>query len=238
MRRKPRAAVVAGLAAAALIVPAGAAHAQADTTPPAIDVAVLDPPASHQLNGWYRAAPVTMNLRATDDVAVAQFEYSTDSGATYTTVPVAPGSPVTTSVAIANEGLGNNSIRYRARDTSGNVSTVTSTAGRTASIRIDTRPPTATFAQIVDGRVGHAATLTPTRADAPTPPPARATPATSRCSTCGSTASSSIPSRSTRAPSPWACTRSSSSSAIPPATRSSSRRRSWSRPRSPTSTRC
>ena len=169
MRWKSRAAVVAGMAAAAFTVPAGAAHAQADTTPPAIDVAALDPPASHQLNGWYRA-PVTMHLRATDDVAVAQFEYSTDSGATYTTVPVAPGSPVTTSVVIANEGLASNSIRYRARDTSGNVSTVTSTAGRTASIRIDTRPPTATFPQIVDGRVGHAATLTPSRADAPTPP--------------------------------------------------------------------
>jgi type 1 glutamine amidotransferase len=176
MRRMPRAAAVAGLTAAALIAPAGAAHAQADTTPPAIDVAVLDPPASHRLNGWYRAAPVTMNLRATDDVAVAQFEYSTDGGASYTTVPVAPGSPVTTSVAISNEGLGTNSIRYRARDTSGNVSTVPSTAGRTESIRIDTRPPTATFSQIVDGHVGHAATLTPSRADAPTPPSSSGNP--------------------------------------------------------------
>lgn len=166
MHRAWRAVVLLGaLAALALTVPAGAAHAQADdTTPPQIDVAVLDPPASHQLNGWYRE-PVTMHLRATDDVAVAQFEYSTNGGGSYTTVPVDPGSPVTAAVVIDNEALGNNTIRYRARDTSGNVSTVPSTAGRSASIRIDTRPPTATFPQIVDGRVGHTARLVPTRSD-------------------------------------------------------------------------
>ena len=160
------AATGAGLMTMAL-ASTGAAHAQSDTTPPQIDVATLDPPASHQLNGWYRA-PVTLHLRATDDVAVAQFEYSTNSGGSYTTVPVDPGSPVTASVVIDNEALGANTIRYRARDTSGNVSTVPSTAGRTASIRIDTRPPTATFPQIVDGHVGHTARLVPTRSD-PTP---------------------------------------------------------------------
>ena len=165
-RTKRHVAVVAGLAALAVVVPTGTAHAQ-DTMPPEIDVAVLDPPSSHQLNGWYRA-PVTMHLRATDDVAVAQFEYSTNSGGSYTTVPVDPGSPATASVVIDNEALAGNTIRYRARDTSDNVSTVPSTAGRSASIRIDTRPPTASFPQIVDGRVGHTARLVPTRSD-PTP---------------------------------------------------------------------
>jgi type 1 glutamine amidotransferase len=164
MRMQPRAVVVSGLAAVTVAMSAGMAHAQTDATPPAIDVAVLDPPASHQLNGWYRQ-PVTVHLRATDDVAVAQFEYSTDSGGTYTTVPVTPAGTATASVVVDSEALGSNTIRYRARDTGGNVSTVPSPAGRTASIRIDTRPPEATFPQIMNGRVGRTAQLVPARSD-------------------------------------------------------------------------
>jgi type 1 glutamine amidotransferase len=155
-----RTAAAVGATLVAVVATGATAQGQEDTTPPEIDPAVLDPPASHRLNGWYRQAPVTMQLTATDDVAVAQFEYSINSGGDYTVVPVTPGSPASTSVAIDAEGLGNNTIRYRARDTGGNVSNV-----RNESIRIDTQPPSATFPQIAGGRVGHTATLNPTRSD-------------------------------------------------------------------------
>jgi len=68
----------------------------------------------------WRFGPATLNLAATDDVAVAKFQYSLDGGATYVDVPVTPGPSVTATVSISQQG--NTTVRYRAVDSSGNVS--------------------------------------------------------------------------------------------------------------------
>ena len=62
-------------------------------------------------------APQTLNLSATDDVAVAKFQYSLDGGATYIDVPVTAGPSASASVVISQEG--NTTVRYRAVDTLG-----------------------------------------------------------------------------------------------------------------------
>ena len=71
-------------------------------------------------NNWRITAPQTLNLSATDDVAVAKFQYSLDGGATYVDVPVTPGPAATANVPLSQEG--NTTVRYRAVDSSGNVS--------------------------------------------------------------------------------------------------------------------
>ena len=71
-------------------------------------------------NNWRIAAPQTLNLSATDDVAVAKFQYSLDGGATYVDVPVTAGPSATASVPLSQEG--NTTVRYRAVDSSGNFS--------------------------------------------------------------------------------------------------------------------
>ena len=65
-------------------------------------------------------APQTLNLSATDDVAVAKFQYSLDGGATYIDVPVTAGPSATAAVPLSQEG--NTTVRYRAVDSAGNVS--------------------------------------------------------------------------------------------------------------------
>jgi type 1 glutamine amidotransferase len=151
-RLRPRTVVTAtALGAALLVIPAGAAFAQgADTTPPVLGVGTLPvSPPQYSGNtvaggltgntasgnapgangtGWYTNtagspphASVILTMTATDDVAVAKFQYSQNSGSTYTDVPVAtPGPSATGQAEITLEG--NNTIRYRAFDTSGNVS--------------------------------------------------------------------------------------------------------------------
>jgi type 1 glutamine amidotransferase len=151
----------AAVAAVLLGATAGEAAAQADTTPPTLAAATLTPALTTGHNGWYRTSPVTLNMTATDDTAVARFEYAFSALGPWTSVPATNGAA---SVDITQEGLGNNAVRYRAFDAAGNVSTPV----RQISIRIDTKPPTATWPAIVNGRVGHAARLIPTRTD-PTP---------------------------------------------------------------------
>src|SRR4051794_40242384 len=87
---------VAVAAAAAVLVPAAlastasTASAAGDTVAPVVGVATL-PPTPNGNGGWFRGGPVTLNLSATDDVAVAKFQYSVDGGLTYVDVPVTPG---------------------------------------------------------------------------------------------------------------------------------------------------
>ena len=64
--------------------------------------------------------PQTLNLSATDDVAVAKFQYSLDGGATYVDVPVTAGPSATASVPLSQQG--NTTLRYRAVDSAGNPS--------------------------------------------------------------------------------------------------------------------
>jgi type 1 glutamine amidotransferase len=155
--RRVRASAAAACAMVAVIVPAAPAWA-ADTTPPTVNAATLSPSPPTGQNNWYRGA-VTLNLSASDDVGIDRFQYSLNGGASYIDVSVegAPAS-ATASAVITQEG--STGVRYRAVDTSGNISSL-----RTITVRIDTRAPAASWPAIAAGHVGHAATLIPTRTD-------------------------------------------------------------------------
>ena len=71
-------------------------------------------------NNWRLTKPQTLTLSATDDVAVAKFQYSLDGGATYVDVAVTPGPAATAEVSLSQEG--NTTVRYRAVDSAGNFS--------------------------------------------------------------------------------------------------------------------
>jgi type 1 glutamine amidotransferase len=226
------AAAVLSLAALVLAIPAVAA----DTVVPTIDVGALAGTADGNSN-WRLTKPVTLNLTASDDVAVAKFQYSLDNGVTFVDVPVTAAPTAAAAIPITQEG--NTTVRYRAVDSSGNYSApqqattlsvaaaagatgvrLASTTGRiagdvlvldngdiretvtiasvvtpapaspnpnvtlaaplvnahaaaapvfqtwrTIGVLIDTFPPVATWAQVVDGKVLQSQTLTPTRTD-------------------------------------------------------------------------
>jgi type 1 glutamine amidotransferase len=157
-----------GAAFASLLVAAPASAA--DTVPPVLGTASFAAPADGN-GGWRLTAPQTLQLSATDDVAVAKLQYSLDGGATYIDVPITAGPSVAASVTLSDEG--NTPVRYRAIDDSGNVSRgattnttlnqpvaagasavrLTSTAGRSAgdTLVIDTgaAQETATIASVV-----------------------------------------------------------------------------------------
>src|SRR4051812_39260221 len=105
----------AGVASLAAAVPASAA----DTAAPVLGTAWFAAPANGN-GGWRLSAPQTLQLSATDDVAVAKLQYSLDGGATYVDVPIAAGPSVSANVTLADEG--NTTVRFRAFDSSGNVS--------------------------------------------------------------------------------------------------------------------
>ena len=157
-------------AVSAIMLLAASPAMAADTAPPvAAPAAFAAPPNGN--NNWRITAPQTLNLSATDDVAVAKFQYSLDGGATYVDVPVTAGPSATANVPLSQEG--NTTVRYRAVDSSGNFSRgattnttlnqasaagatgvrLTSTTGRSAgdSLLIDTGAgqETATIATIV-----------------------------------------------------------------------------------------
>jgi type 1 glutamine amidotransferase len=155
--RRGRALRAAALAAVLMGATAGEAAAQDDTTAPTLNVATLNPALTTGHNGWYRTAPVTLNMTATDASGIARFEYAFSAAGPWTSVPATDGAG---SADISQQGLPNNGVRYRAYDIAGNVS-----ATRQISIRIDTTPPAATWPAIVGGRVGHATRLIPTRSD-------------------------------------------------------------------------
>ncbi len=157
--------IAAGVSATA----AGPALA-ADESPPSLATATFAAPPNGN-NNWRIAAPQTLKLSATDDVAVAKFQYSLDGGVTYVDVAVTPGPAATADVSLSQEG--NTTVRYRAVDSSGNASRgattsttlnqdsaagatavrLTSTTGRSAgdTLLIDTGTgqETATIATIV-----------------------------------------------------------------------------------------
>ncbi|HEY6888395.1 MAG TPA: hypothetical protein VI300_11465, partial [Solirubrobacter sp.] len=64
---------------------------------------------------------VKVNLSATDDVAVTKLQYSLDAGATWLDVAITAGPSVSGVATITQEG--NTTVRYRALDAAGNVST-------------------------------------------------------------------------------------------------------------------
>ncbi|WP_028064125.1 ThuA domain-containing protein [Solirubrobacter soli] len=149
---------------------AAAPASAADTVAPVTGTATFAAAANGNSN-WRLTAPQTLQLSATDDVAVAKLQYSMDGGATYVDVPVTAGPSVSANVTLSDEG--NTTVRYRAIDSSGNTSRgattnttlnqasaagatavrLTSTTGRGAgdSLLIDTGAgqETATIATIV-----------------------------------------------------------------------------------------
>src|SRR3954452_963571 len=105
-------------AVASLLVVAPPALA-ADTQAPVLGTAAFAAVPTGNSN-WRLTAPQTLQLAATDDVAVAKFQYSLDGGATYVDVPVTAGPSATAAVTLSDEG--NTTLRYRAVDSSGNAS--------------------------------------------------------------------------------------------------------------------
>ena len=115
----PRKRLVAVFASVAALVMVSPALATADTSPPVVGPATFASPPDGN-NNWRLTVPQTLNLTATDDVAVAKLQYSVDGGASYVDASITPGASVSASIQLSLEG--NTTLRYRAIDSSGNVS--------------------------------------------------------------------------------------------------------------------
>ncbi len=115
-RRRWPAAVAAG---AALSLLAASPALAADTVPPVLGTAAFAAAPDGNAN-WRITVPQTLNLSATDDVAVSKLQYSLDGGANYIDSTITSGASVTS--AVADSLQGNNTLRYRAIDSSGNYS--------------------------------------------------------------------------------------------------------------------
>lgn len=73
---------------------------------------------------------MTLNLKATDDVAVARLEYSLDGGVTYQQVPIgAAAASVSGSAQLTKQG--NTAVLFRAIDTAGKSSEISNGARTT-----------------------------------------------------------------------------------------------------------
>jgi type 1 glutamine amidotransferase len=120
MRRFGHRLVGIGAVGLGCMLAVGAAPAAAaDTSPPVLGAAAFSSPPDGN-NGWRITKPQTLALAATDDVAVDRLQYSVDGGVTYVDASIAPGGSVSASVSLSLEG--NTAVRYRAIDSSGNVS--------------------------------------------------------------------------------------------------------------------
>ncbi|MDG6105613.1 ThuA domain-containing protein [Dactylosporangium aurantiacum] len=123
--------------------------------------ATLTPSPATGTNNWYRG-PVTLNLSATDATSgVQRLEYRLGNAAPFQTAvsATAPYPPTLTgSVQLTQQG--STTVGYRAVGGDGAAESV-----RTITVRIDTVAPVVSWPGIVDGHVGHTATLIPTRTD-------------------------------------------------------------------------
>src|ERR1043165_1106496 len=155
LRRLLVAVPVASLAigSLAIAVPAWAA--------PTSTPATLSPAPPTGTNNYYRG-PVTLNLSATDAVnGVQRLEYRLGNAAPFQAAVSSTGpypSTLTGSVQITQQGT--TTVGYRAVGGDGSAE-----ATRTITVRIDTVAPVVSWPGIVDGHVGHTATLIPTRTD-------------------------------------------------------------------------
>ena len=118
-RRRVVAPGMALLLGAGLVLATALPAVAADAVAPVVTPATLTPATPEGNNNW-RHTPSTLNLSATDDVAVDKFQYSLDAGLTYVDVQVADAPIAAATAVISQEG--NTTVRYRAVDTSGNVS--------------------------------------------------------------------------------------------------------------------
>ena len=176
-RRRVVAPWLAVLLGAVVVLGTALPAAAADSVAPVLDVATLTP-APEGNNNW-RFGPATLNLSATDDVAVDKFEYSLDAGLTYIEVQVADAPAATATPVISQEG--NTTVRYRAVDTSGNVSigvvTNTTMAQPSAAGATAIRLASTTGRAVGDVLVLDTGALQETATIASIPTPAPASPA-------------------------------------------------------------
>ena len=116
--RRRRALSAAAVTAAIFAARGRDALAHGDTTLPVLNAATLSPTPVTGHNGWYRTSPVALNMTATDDTAVARFEYAFSATGPWIPVPVAtPAASASASADISEQQLVNYGVRYRAVDT-------------------------------------------------------------------------------------------------------------------------
>src|SRR3954454_13465309 len=120
---RPR--ILLGLAVGSASLVAASPAMAADTVAPVLAAPSFAAPPNGNSN-WRITAPQTLNLSATDDVAVSKLQYSLDGGATYIDVPVTAGPSVAAGAPLSQQG--NTTVRYRAVDSSGNFSRGTANA--------------------------------------------------------------------------------------------------------------
>src|SRR3954471_3114132 len=118
-RRRWSSALPAAVVGTALSLAVASPALAADTVAPVLATATFAASPNGNSN-WRITAPQTLGLSATDDVAVAKFQYSLDGGTTWVDVPVTAGPSATAAVTLSDEG--NTTVRYRAVDSSGNAS--------------------------------------------------------------------------------------------------------------------
>ena len=102
-RRRWPTALPAIVAGSALSLAVASPAMAADTVAPVLAPAAFSATPNGNSN-WRITAPQTLNLSATDDVAVSKFQYSLDGGATYVDVPVTAGPTATASRAAVAGG--------------------------------------------------------------------------------------------------------------------------------------
>src|SRR3954447_17231065 len=117
-RTRPRALLAVATGSVAMLAAVSPAMA-ADTVAPVLGTATFAAAPDGNSN-WRLAAPQTLNLSATDDVAVSKLQYSVDGGANYIDATITSGPSA--SAAIVDSLQGSNTFRYRAVDSSGNFS--------------------------------------------------------------------------------------------------------------------
>ncbi|HEV8638763.1 MAG TPA: DUF4082 domain-containing protein [Chloroflexota bacterium] len=109
-----------------------------DSTAPAVS-------ASGVPAGWSATSPVVVTISASDAVGLGSVSYSLDGAPAV----AAPASGTAASVAVPVGGDGAHTLSYWATDAAGNAS-----AAATATVRIDTTPPSGTVA--IDGGAAYA----------------------------------------------------------------------------------